>query len=862
MKAIALLLTLLFTVPAMAQFTDDFTDGDFTANPAWSGDNALFQVNGGELQSNSPSANAYYLSTPSTQATEAQWEFFFNLKFSTSGANFVDVYLMSDVANLTTPNNGYFVRIGDTPDEVSLYKMTGGSESILIDGPDGIVNSSSNNPFNIRVSRDVNNLWTLEYDDGATGSFVNAGTVTDASFSTSAFFGIMIEQSSAAGPISNHFFDNFNVGPIPVDVTPPSMINLDVLSDTQLDVYFDENVEQVTAETVTNYTANNGLGNPSSAVRDGSDNTLVHLTFATQFGNGITNTLTTTNVEDLVGNAMTSQDEDFMYFVPAVPNPRDVVFNELFADPSPAVSLPDAEFIELFNASSNTFDLFGWRVADVSQSSAFGSYVLGPGEHVILCAHADTSDFNWYGNVLGIGSFPSLNNSGDNLTLIDSSGAVIDFVNYTDDWYQDDVKADGGWTLEQINPYAGCNDASNWIASNGNTGGTPNAQNSVFDNTPDTQGPQLIDALVNSATELELVFNEVLDSSLTQAGTYTITGGITVSVVQNVAPEYTRVILTLSPALDTGVVYTVTVSNINDCSGNAIATGTADFALPEQADPGDVIINELLSNPLTGGSDFVELYNNSNKIISLQNWTLANFSNDTISSFKIITTDPYLMFPGDYAVVTEDSAFLKLNYISSVPGTFIEADIPSYNNDSGTVYLYTNLVQRSDKFSYDEDLHFALLNETDGVSLERIDFDRATDDPTNWHSAAESVGFATPGGANSQYYPSSVGSDDVTIDPEVFSPDNDGYQDVVNISYTLDGPGYVGNLTIFDSHGRIVRLLLENELLATDGVVSWDGINEQREKARIGIYVIYFEFFNTNGDVSKVKKTCVLGTRL
>jgi hypothetical protein len=862
-KAITLLLALFTIIPAFAQFTDDFSDGDFTSNPTWSGDDVLFQVNGGELQSNSAVANTYYLSTTSTQATDAQWEFYFNLKFSTSGANFVDIYLMSDVANLTTPNDGYFVRVGGTPDEVSLYKMTAGSESLIIDGVDGIVNSSSNNPFYIRVTRDLSNLWTLEYDDGATGTYVTGGTVTDASFTSSAFFGIMIEQSGAAGPVMNHFFDSISVGSIPVDLTPPTVTSLVVLSDTTLDVYFDEPVDLVTAETEANYSANNGLGNPATAVRDGSDNTLVHLEWATQFGNGITNTLTVSNVEDLVGNAMVTQNEDFMYFVPAVAGPRDVVFNELFADPSPQVSLPpDAEFIELFNASSNTFDLAGWRVADVSQSSAFNSYVLAPGEHVILCAHSDTTDFFFYGNVLGIGSFPSLNNSGDNLTLLDNNGDVIDFVNYTDDWYRDDVKADGGWTLEQINPFNGCNDANNWIASNANVGGTPNGQNSVYNTTPDTQGPQLINALVNSSTELELVFNEVLDSTLALAGTYSITGGITVSGVQSIGPEYTRVILTLAPPMDTGVIYTITVSTVYDCSGNLIGTASAEFALPEQGDPGDVIINEVLSNPNTGGSDFVELYNNSNKILSLQNWTLAHYSSDTVSSFKIITTDPYLMFPGDYVTVTEDSAFIKLDYLNSVPGTFIETDIPSYSNDSGTVYLYTNLVQRSDKFSYTDDLHFALLNETKAVSLERIDFDRPTDDPTNWHSAAENIGFATPGATNSQYVPSSVPSDAVTIEPEVFSPDNDGYQDVVNISYLLDGPGYVGNVTIFDSHGRIVRLLLENELLATEGVISWDGINEQREKARIGVYVIYVEFFDVDGNISKIKKTCVLGTRL
>ena len=129
---------LLLTQLSVAQFTDDFTDGDFTNNPTWSGDAGLFTVTAGELNSQNTGANNYYLSTPSTLAANAQWDFFFNMQFGTSGANYVDVYLISDVADVTNPNDGYFVRIGGTPDEVSLYKIVGGTPTILIDGPDGI----------------------------------------------------------------------------------------------------------------------------------------------------------------------------------------------------------------------------------------------------------------------------------------------------------------------------------------------------------------------------------------------------------------------------------------------------------------------------------------------------------------------------------------------------------------------------------------------------------------------------------------------------------------------------------------------------------------------------------------------------
>ena len=93
-----------------AQFTDDFTDGDFTNSPTWSGDGGLFTITSGELNSQSPGAATYYLSTASTLASDAQWEFFIDLQFNTSGANFVDIYLMADNSDLNLVNNGYFIR--------------------------------------------------------------------------------------------------------------------------------------------------------------------------------------------------------------------------------------------------------------------------------------------------------------------------------------------------------------------------------------------------------------------------------------------------------------------------------------------------------------------------------------------------------------------------------------------------------------------------------------------------------------------------------------------------------------------------------------------------------------------------------
>ncbi|MCH8318335.1 MAG: lamin tail domain-containing protein, partial [Bacteroidetes bacterium] len=491
----------LLQFPAFAQFTDDFSDGDFTSNPVWSGDDTVWTVIGGELRSNSSTTNSiFYLSTASSIIQNTQWEFYCNLKLSTSGVRYVDIFLVSDSSNLKGNNSGYFVRIGNTADEVSLYRKDIGSSIIIIDGTDLTINSSSDNPLKVKVTRDSLGSWKLEIDLDTTGFYNVEGISFDSTYKTSNFFGILAKQSTSSS-FYKYYFDDFNVGPIPPDTIPPTISSLTVLSDTTLDVQFSEFVDKTTAETDTNYSVNNGIGNPVSALRDSTDSTIVHLTFDTAFGNCITNTLTINNVQDLLGNPIIMPEtSDFVYCVPDTAMYRDVVINEIFADPSPQVGLPLIEFVELYNRSSKIFNLNSWTFGDPTTTGILSSLILTPGDHVILCPIADTSSFTTFGNVIGLSSFPTLNNSGDNLTLKEPSSLLIDAVNYDLSWYNDPAKDDGGWSLELINPFNDCSEANNWTASNDPLGGTPGKQNSVFDTLPDTLSPDLVSVFDSTNT--------------------------------------------------------------------------------------------------------------------------------------------------------------------------------------------------------------------------------------------------------------------------------------------------------------------------------------------------------------------------
>ena len=109
-------------------------------------------------------------------------------------------------------------------------------------------------------------------------------------------------------------------------------------------------------------------------------------------------------------------------------------------------------------------------------------------------------------------------------------------------------------------------------------------------------------------------------------------------------------------------------------------------------------------------------------------------------------------------------------------------------------------------------MHYDLLVETQGVSLERISSENPSTDKNNWHSASFDVNYGTPG------YKNSMTTDVIEIDdnneinivPEIFSPDNDGFDDICNIYYDLNENGYTINIKIFNSKGRLVNNLLNS----------------------------------------------------
>jgi hypothetical protein len=545
----------------------------------------------------------------------------------------------------------------------------------------------------------------------------------------------------------------------------------------------------------------------------------------------------------------------------------DVVITEIMADPSPVVGLPNAEFIEVKNVSSTPFNLNGWKISDATSTATITtSFTLQPDSIAIICANSNVATFSVFGRTIGITSFPSLDNDGDMISIKSPQGKTIHAVNYTIDWYQNEIKKDGGWSLEMVDVKNPCSGMSNWKASTDANGGTPGKKNSVAGVNTDTSPPQLLRTYSLDNVTIVALFDEPLDStSAAVVSNYSLSNNIAIASSSPQVPLFNSVILKLSAPLQKQTIYTLIASNIKDCKSNNIGVyNKAKTGLAEEAFSEDLVINELLFNPRPNAFDYVEIYNRSNKIADASKLYIANRNTSgVLTSIKKLSEAPFYIFPDDYGVITEDAVSLKHEYLVPNPQNVLSlSSLPSLPDDKGTVVITNSQGTVVDEVSYSEKWHFPLINYDEGVALERIDPNDSSQKQSNWHSAASTAGYGTPGYKNSQYKQTNTVNATIEVNPKVFSPDNDGHNDIATISYQLTAPGYVANVTIFDANGRPVRYLVRNALLGLKGNWNWDGLNENGQKLAIGTYIVYTEIFNLQGKKKQFKNTIVLGRKL
>ena len=610
-------------------------------------------------------------------------------------------------------------------------------------------------------------------------------------------------------------------------------------------------------------------------------------------------------------------------------SPSDILINEIMANPKGLVSLPETEYVELYNTTEQAISLTDWWFVYDKTQVKLSELTVPAGGYVVLYRANRAITVAPNGLQMPLEKFPAqLNNNGKLLQLYDANGVLHDEV------YYDKAIAAVSWER--------CGEE--WISCTDERGGTPGEGNScrasnnetpITPEEPEEPAPTyttgciwinevmadpnglvalpqteyvelhnrsdqrinlenwqfiygdkptlLTDyklpaqgyvVLYRSGREIKVDAQggalplEKFPSALLNAGKTLSLVDPTGQVIDQITYEKAKAGIAWERSA-TGLYLSTDPRGGTPGATNSAPTSPApdeptDPEIPDEptipdtpetpdnnetpveassVQPGEIILNELLPAPFAEGSEYIELYNRSQQTLSLTGLALATRKADgsisTLYPLSAITTP---LEPGGYVLLSKLLSGVEAFYLISSPQALHEVKLPVLANNGATVVLLrlTDLTV-IDEVSYSPKWHDSAIKDPKGVALERLDPDKPTQDATNWHSAAESAGYGTPGYRNSQQLlPSSTLSG---FERPYWSDSERSYL----LRYQLADAGYRCRIWVFDTMGRRIAEIANLSTLATEGTLRWDGIGYDGSRPKPGIYIFYAELFLPNG---------------
>ncbi|MGD0582230.1 MAG: lamin tail domain-containing protein [Bacteroidales bacterium] len=788
----------------------------------------------------------------------AIWSFSVKHGADPSASNNWAVFLMSDNDPYqmfpagNTSGYAVGVNLAGYDDTLRLWKIMNGNVTAVKAVP---VNWQTDigtlTAVKIVVERDVSGEWKISLSS-LSGPFSRSTSCIDPELFSPRWFGIFYRYTSTRDRLL--WIDDISIEGVFADpAVPPGITKVKTAGESLVEVFFDADISPLSA-VPSNFSCE-PAGNKAVNVEIESQSSM-KIDFQEIFPNKASCRLIAKNICDL--DSVCAENITFD-FTPARAEPGDVVISEIMADPSPPVSLPAKEYLELSNTSGFAFSVNGWKLVSEGDNALFPGSVIGPGQIVIICSQSDTALFSKYGVNIGLKSFPSLTDDGKCLILTDNSGNMIHCLSYSPEWYGDELKSGGGWSLEMIDTGFPFSPEANWKASVSSSGGTPGKKNSVAGFNPDNIFKGLVNVYPADSITVVATFSETVKEPGSAAGKIVINGEQLFSAVRSELPGMEFKITTRNPLVKKKICTLSVLKGVTDHAGNAPLRKSYRFGLPEDAAVNDITFNEILFNPLPGGADYIEFYNNSDKIIDASRLFIVSVNDETAdtSDITMVSDTSRCILPGTFYAITSGRDAVLARYISSADTNIFEVNkLPSMPDDNGHLILLNRQAEKIDEVRYSEKMHFQLLSGFEGISLEKVRPASSSWDPGNWHSASESSGWGTPGAVNSVYTETPGSNNSLVLSSTRITPDNDGYEDVLVIDLRLTGNANVVNILIFDEYGNVVRKLVQNLYAINSLSEVWDGSADDRSLVSRGIYVILVTVFDETGKTSRWKKVC------
>ena len=526
----------------------------------------------------------------------------------------------------------------------------------------------------------------------------------------------------------------------------------------------------------------------------------------------------------------------------------DILISEILAKPAPETGLPPVEYIELHNRLPHPVALQNWRLTLGNTSKNLPDITLDSCGYAVLIAQKNLEAFSPFCDNIYTLSSMAVTDGGQALALYDQNGEVIHYVNFKPTWHTEKIKQEGGWSLEMIDEGWPCAGGWNWNSSVDPLGGTPGRPNSIRNTLFDNTAPTITGVTLRDSVTLRVHFSETLTQVVSGKEAFFRTEPyIKILNISEVPPEYASLDLLLSEVPRPNTEYRLFAEGtVTDCGGNLWRIDTEiPFGKASPPENNDLVINEILTNASGDeNADYLEIYNRSDKFIDLKE-VKVGYGGDTLPQKAVIAVTKGLQLPPKaYIALCKRRDLTLEQYVCRDENALAECDsLPDLATIKGIIYLTDRSLRTIDRLAYTEEMHYSKLLTVKGVSLERIYPDMPTQDENNWRSAAESAGYGTPGYRNSQAG-NALESSTFEVVPEVFSPDNDGFEDYTEVVCAFPDEENRVNIVLYNNRGYPIKRLVNNVLCGSEARFRWDGDDDNGQPAPAGMYVVQIECWN------------------
>jgi hypothetical protein len=475
------------------------------------------------------------------------------------------------------------------------------------------------------------------------------------------------------------------------------------------------------------------------------------------------------------------------------------------------------------------------------------SFFISSGDFIVILSDSTIIDIiDNEAHVLIPSPFPSLNNSADGIYLFDHTGSIIDSLIYDSDWPLSSERS-----TEKKRPSYLSNEPENWEVADEGIGSTPGFQNSKM--ILDVDGMILADSIFYSPFPPFPDSVVTLNIPIINIGIEPLNGTFTIEmnddeignnsfyfIPVNDTVWITSDIIAPSSGIHEGII----ILDISD-DGNP-ENDIAPFSVSVRYPFGTVLINEFFAVPDSTQSEFVEIIPQKN--VNVNNWSIMDYGGSK-RIFPDFNLDSF-----SYCVVTSDSSFIIPDSSTLI---FPVGGLPGLNNTSETIYLLDHTESIIDSIHYNEDWPLMASR-----SSEKYRLSDESNDMKNWGISVGEIG-QTPGTQNSLFFADLPSKGKIELSPNPFSPDGNGIEDELILSYNLPFTEAALRWEVIDMAGRIIAKPYYNYYVGQNGELIWDGKRDNGDFARIGIYIIKLSFRDASSSkLWEVVKTIVLAKPL